>query len=161
MFPSKDEIKDWLKRFNHTREWLGERCGKSKGTVNNWLSTNIEISPATLNLIARLMDDDARAEAERQRAKAPNLSHVTLRITTDELNEWSRAFKASDAETLEDWALQVIRDAYQSEQEQKAPEETTPSSAPGDKLTLEEEMNQMHGEHKRRESPKTRPAKFE
>jgi len=119
MQPSKDEIKAWLKRFGRSREWLAEQCDKSKNTVNNWLSTNIEIPAATLHLISRLMEDDQRAETERVDAAAPKLSHVVLRITTDELNEWSRAFKASNASTLEDWALEAIRGAYSEDQAQK------------------------------------------
>lgn len=40
----------------------------------------------------------------------PQLSHLTLRISTEELNEWAKAYKASDLDTLEDWTLQAIRE---------------------------------------------------
>lgn len=116
MSPTKKEVKDWLKRSGRNREWLGQQCGGvTERAVNNWLSTDRPIPAASLEIIRRLMEDDARAEAARKATETPSLSHVTLRITTDELNEWSKAFKSSNAETLEDWALQMIREAYRSE----------------------------------------------
>lgn len=110
MQPTREDIKAWLKRQpKGSREWLGNQCGVAKKTVDNWLSGQ-EIPESAMSLISRLMADDRSPEAT-----PADLSQVTLRITTDELNDWSRAFKASDAETLEDWALDAIRAAYEAE----------------------------------------------
>lgn len=113
MTPSKDEIKAWLKRSGHSREWLGEQCGKTKNTVNNWLSTNIEIPESTLHLIARLMEDDARADAERKKSEssAP-LSHLVIQVEVEEFNAWEKiAIHQTPPQTVTDWALQAIKDA--------------------------------------------------
>ncbi|MDB6080484.1 MAG: peptidase and domain protein [Akkermansiaceae bacterium] len=51
---SKDEIKAWLAANGRDRAWLAERCGVSKSTVNNWLSTSISIPLKKLQMIDRL-----------------------------------------------------------------------------------------------------------
>lgn len=110
MEPTKEEIKAWVDTPGRGRAWLAEQCGGvSPRTVNNWLTADIAIPAKALRIIEALMrSDEAR--------KGTDLSQVVLRITTEELNEWSRAFKASDADTLEDWALGVIRAAYETDQ---------------------------------------------
>lgn len=113
MEPTKDTIKAWLKKFGRSREWLGQQCGKTKNTVNNWLSTNIEIPDSTLHLIARLMADDERAEAERVKSEstAP-LSHLVIQVAVEEFNAWEQiAIHQNPPRTVTDWALQAIRRA--------------------------------------------------
>lgn len=57
-------ISDWLIQEGHTREWLAERTGTSKGTVSGWLASNKPrpIPLSTLKLIERLMCDDLLGE---------------------------------------------------------------------------------------------------
>lgn len=57
-YPKKDEIKEWLRKTNRSRAWLGDECGVKLGTVNNWLCTQANIPHATRALIARMMADD-------------------------------------------------------------------------------------------------------
>jgi hypothetical protein len=54
-YPSKQEIKAWLKRVDRSRTWIGEQCGASLRTVNCWLSSKRPIPPPALHKIAGLM----------------------------------------------------------------------------------------------------------
>lgn len=119
MKPTKEKIKSWLKRFGHSREWLGEQCGGvSKNTVNNWLSTSISIPDSSLYLIGRLMEDDERAEAERLKSDSSvPQSHLVIQVDVEEFNAWERiAIQQTPPQTVTDWALQAIKDAFAAEQ---------------------------------------------
>lgn len=111
MNPSKDKIKGWLKREGHSREWLGNQCGgMSKNTVNNWLSTSINIPEGTLSLIARLMADDA----ERHKDKADPQHHLILTVPLDEFRTWEQAALLQGVTTT-DYCVTAIREAYQQD----------------------------------------------
>lgn len=113
MNPTKDEIKMWLKKSGHSREWLGQQCGKTKNTVNNWLSTNIEIPDGTLALISRLMADDAASEIQRAQLKLPANQIFSLEVSLDDFRSYSRAALAAGL-TLEEWAIDECNRAAQS-----------------------------------------------
>jgi SOS-response transcriptional repressor LexA len=121
MHPTKEQIKEWLKRFHHSREWLGKQCGGvSKRAVDNWLSSPREIPESTLYLIVRLMEDDRVAEEERLRSGDPPQSHLVLRLNVDEFEAWNRAALAK-RQIVTDWAVSAIRAAYEAELRLKAP----------------------------------------
>jgi transcriptional regulator with XRE-family HTH domain len=50
-----DEVKAWLKRSGHSRQWLADQCGVSIGTVNNWLSAGRKITGSPAKIIEQLM----------------------------------------------------------------------------------------------------------
>lgn len=56
---TKDQISDWLKRAGRDRYWLGDKCGVSKGTVDQWFYKGF--SDAALATIRALMELDEQA----------------------------------------------------------------------------------------------------
>jgi hypothetical protein len=134
MTPTKDEIKAWLKRFGHSREWLGNACGGvSKSTVNNWLSTSISIPESSLHLIARLIADDESAEKQRQQSSQLQ-SHLVIKVDVDEFNAWENiAIRKNPAQTVTEYCLAAIRSAFDEETGKKVAaihEETSMISLP-------------------------------
>jgi len=102
--PSKHTIKLWLKRFGHSRDWLADQCSKSKNTVNNWLSTNIDIPPATLHLIERLIADD---EAKSKAATADDPHRFAVEVEPEEFDAINAAATAKGM-LIRDWAREVL-----------------------------------------------------
>jgi hypothetical protein len=114
MNPTKDEIKSWLKREGHSREWLGIQCGNIKRrTVDNWLSSPQEIPEGALFLIARLMAEDAQRAATAATAADPQ-SHLVLRVALDEYERWEQAALLHTT-TVSSYCLEAIREAYQAD----------------------------------------------
>lgn len=115
MEPSKEQIKTWMKRFSRSREWLAAQCGKSKNTVNNWLSTNIEIPTDVLRLISHLIDADEAAETERKNQEgADPLQNLLVEVDVEEFKAWSRAALGKH-QIVHEWALDAIRRAYEED----------------------------------------------
>lgn len=96
--PTTERIKEWLGELGKDREWLGKTLGVSKRTVDNWLSSPIEIPPRKLKRIGELMDTEP---------SATSILRQPLLITPSktQFNRWNSAWKQSDFETLEEWAL--------------------------------------------------------
>jgi hypothetical protein len=111
MNPTKDQIKIWLKHPGRSRKWLSNECDVSINTVNNWLSTAIEIPPKQLIRIAQLM----AAPEEKPPASVPVESVLVIKTTPAENEAWSKAALAK-GKILSDWAIDAIRSAYQAEQ---------------------------------------------
>jgi hypothetical protein len=111
MNPTKDEIKSWLKREGHTREWLGIQCGNIKRrTVDNWLSSPQEIPEGALYLIARLMAEDT----EKSKNKADPQHHLILTVPLEEFRAWEQAALLK-TKTTTAYCVEAIRDAYQED----------------------------------------------
>lgn len=111
MNPTKDEIKSWLKREGHSREWLGEKCGGiQKRAVDNWLSTPREIPSGSLEIIRRLMADDT----EKSKNKADPQHHLILTVPLEEFRAWEQAALLNQSTTT-NYCVQAIRDAYQED----------------------------------------------
>lgn len=114
--PTKDEVKAWLKAYNHSREWLGQQCGGvSKRAVDNWLSSPRDIPDGTLTLIRRLMDDDQREEAERLRKTNPTNQLFSVEVDLHRYRAYCCAALAARL-TLEDWVRLECDKAAQSNQ---------------------------------------------
>lgn len=106
----KDKIKNWLKRENRTRAWLGEQVGVSKKAVDNWLSSPKEIPLGKIKLIEKLMAEDAAREtAERQRLH-PQSQIYSLELDLPTFRLFSRA-AAHQGQTIEDWSVQELENA--------------------------------------------------
>jgi hypothetical protein len=108
---TKDTIKAWVDTPPRSREWLAEMCGGvSPRTVNNWLTSSIEIPAKALRIIENLM----RADEAKHTTAPPALSNLVLRIETDEFEDWCRAGVAKN-QTVTEYALSAIRDAREAE----------------------------------------------
>ena len=117
---TSETVKAWLARYRDVgrdRYWLAERCETEKSTVDNWLSSARGLPSKAKLIIEKLMEADAREEAANHQPVEAQLSHITLRITTEELNDWARAYKESAAESFEDWTIAAIRTAIRAERE--------------------------------------------
>ena len=112
MSPTKSEIKLWLKKRGHTREWLADQCGGvSKNTVNNWLSTSIDISSGNLTIIRRLMEDDEKASIDSQDTPSHNL---VLKISEEQFRRWENAARKKNLSIL-DYSINALEEAAQAE----------------------------------------------
>lgn len=105
--PSKEDIKDWLKHRSRNREWLGERLGTSKKTVDNWLSTAKEIPVGKLRLIAELMQDDVQQDQNTARKNSPQNQIFSVEVDLETFRSYNKAALAAGL-TIEEWAVQEL-----------------------------------------------------
>ncbi len=110
MKDTKERIKDWLKAFGHTREWLAGECDVSVKTVNNWLSSPQDIPAAKLRLIERLTQEDEAAEAARRQKLIPTAQVFSLEVDLPTFRSYSAAALAH-GQTLEQWAINELNTA--------------------------------------------------
>jgi phage repressor protein C with HTH and peptisase S24 domain len=104
-----EEIDSRLKQIGKDRKWLAQATRRSEAAINSALAPGS--SPVKKSKsIQGLMTDAIEREEATMNERPVQLSHLTLRISTEELNEWAKAYKASDLDTLEDWTLQAIRE---------------------------------------------------
>jgi hypothetical protein len=103
--PSKDDIKDWLKKSDHDRDWLGEQVGVNRRTVDNWLSSPQVIPVSKLMLIQRLMEDTAALEEQRKQQMHPTNQVFSLEVDLPRFRAYNYASLAAGL-TLEEWAIQ-------------------------------------------------------
>jgi transcriptional regulator with XRE-family HTH domain len=99
----KDEIKVWLKKLGLSREWLADKIGVSKRTVDNWLSSNIDIPERSVAIIQQLIDDSEKI------AEGISTNVFSVECTLDQFRRFSRA-ALSDGLILEDWALKILHE---------------------------------------------------
>ena len=99
--PVKTEIKAWLKANSLSREWIAEKIGVSKRTVDNWLSSNIEIPPRSIAAITALMDDTAKI-ADGLRSQV-----FSVECSLEQFRQFSRAALEA-GQTLEEWSVSVL-----------------------------------------------------
>lgn len=100
MDTSKEGIKAWLASYpDRDRNWLAEKCGVSKNTVNNWLSTSIELPSKTILIIENLM----RADAEAQPGEPVKLVNLPVECSPAQFDLYTRAFRRSEQEHFRDW----------------------------------------------------------
>lgn len=95
-----EEIKAWLKRIGKSREWLGEKCGVSKRSVDNWLSTGTPIPYAKWQTIERLMHESGDLPAPPPPPPAGTLDFsgvqiVAFPVTAQEMAEIEQAAELS------------------------------------------------------------------
>ena len=128
MKTSKESIKSWLaERPERSREWLADKCGVTKRTVDNWLSSGIEIPLKAQRLLESLIRDDQSAAKTDEK-----VTHLMLTVPLTEFDEWCRA-ALLNGQIVSQWALQSIRDAYQQEHLIKLSEVASDPAADGGK----------------------------
>src|SRR5690625_4346050 len=59
---TKESVQKWLDHHRHTRDWLAEKTGVTRRTVDNWLVSPRPIPAKAIPIIQRLMEEDARSE---------------------------------------------------------------------------------------------------
>lgn len=102
---NEENIKQWLKEFNHSREWLAKELDVAKKTVNNWLGSERPVPDKAKILIERLMEADRLRDAHGKQ--------VTHSLTLE--------FNSADFDAIEDaahcankkirtWATDTLRD---------------------------------------------------
>ena len=110
MNTSKEKIKEWLGQSPvRTREWLASKCGVTKRTVDNWLSSGIEIPLKAQRLLEALMRNSEPSAKDEEK-----LTHLMLTVPLNEFEDWSRAALLKN-QIVTHWAIDAIRQAYQSE----------------------------------------------
>lgn len=100
----KDEIKAWLKRLNLSREWLADKIGVSKRTVDNWLSSSIKIPERSASAIRQMIADSEKI------AEGISTNVFSVECSLEQFRMFSRA-ALYDGMILEDWALSLLDDA--------------------------------------------------
>lgn len=58
MIVSKNEIKEWMVKNDHSRRWLANKCGVSIETLSNWFSKSGEIPEKQIHRISKLIIDN-------------------------------------------------------------------------------------------------------
>lgn len=110
MKTSKEKIKEWLGQSPvRTREWLASKCGVTKRTVDNWLSSGIEIPLKAQRLLEALMRDSEPAAKDEEK-----VTHIMLTVPLNEFEDWCRAALLKN-QIVTKWAIEVIRQAYADE----------------------------------------------
>lgn len=98
-------IKQWLKTSKRTRAWLGDQCGVTKRTVDNWLSGSQPITGANLRLIEMLIARDAAAAAELAADQAER-QNIVLRVDLDLFDLARKALE--HGLTIKEWAIHEL-----------------------------------------------------
>lgn len=105
--PDKDDIKSWLRKHEIDRFWLAERCGVTKRTVDNWLSTPRTIPPKARLIISGLIHTLQPVPEEVV------LQNLVLEIDVDTFDRWSLTALECGM-TVKEWAIDVLDQAARS-----------------------------------------------
>jgi len=127
VFIDKDIIKRWLKSHAKDRDWLGEKIGVNKRTVDNWLSSPKIIPPVKMALINRVIDDEEAAEARRKQQLDPIAQVFSLEVDLPTFRAYSAAAKAAHL-TIEEWSIDELNQAAAAwfKTQQQKPLDTSP-----------------------------------
>ncbi len=90
-----ETIKTWLKSNRKDRQWLADKCGVHKQTVDGWLSANRTISAPAATIIRGLMKGSAA---------------LNPRLTLEEYNR-AQSIAHAKGQSLEDWISELIKGA--------------------------------------------------
>ena len=109
---TKEGIKAWLAKYpDRDRNWLAVQCGVGKKTVDNWLSTAIDMPSKAILIIEGLMRQDAEIEPVKQ----VELVNLPASCTSAQFSLYVRAYKHSDLEHFNDWITSRLDDAAEAE----------------------------------------------
>ena len=101
----EQKIKDWLKEFHHSRQWLAQQLTVAPKTVNNWLGSDRAIPAKAINIIERLM------EADRLRSNsAKSITHtMTLEFSSEDFDQIEEAARRNQKKNRT-WATDALRE---------------------------------------------------
>ena len=105
-----EDIDARLDGIGKNREWLVTASGRSAGSVRSALAPNASAQHRSSKLQKALSDAIEREEAaQRQASESAAIEEIkqhaiTIYPTRDQFRLWTRAFKQSSAEDMEQWA---------------------------------------------------------
>lgn len=114
--PTKEDIKQWLKKIGKDRFWLAEKMFVSKRQIDNWLSSNRGIPEVKLQFIHSLMEEENYAESvessfqresSTNRTNVNDLSCVAFVVSKNEKRQAEKAAKIN-GQSLEQFAMEAM-----------------------------------------------------
>jgi SOS-response transcriptional repressor LexA len=103
-----DEIDSRLEALGKDRKWLAEKSGRSYDSIRTALAPSASPSKRS-ELLQKALSDAIEREESRSAEHIPD--QLALTATPDEFDAWCRAYKASDADTLKEWAVEQLNRA--------------------------------------------------
>lgn len=100
---TREEIRDWLDLIGKNRDWLAEKCGATKYTVNTWFSTRGFPKPA-LKMIERLMKEEG-----------PNADLSQIHFTLEEYKRIEEAVRLTCYPSNKEFYRDAILDKAETE----------------------------------------------
>jgi transposase-like protein len=104
--PTKKEISEWLDYINsaiapkNSRQWLADRIGVSKSTVDNWLS-NKKIPPSSAKFIGEVMQQEKFQEPKFTMREAQIIEKAMRRTDYSSFAEFARDIIIERAQKIE------------------------------------------------------------
>lgn len=105
-----EEIDARLKKIEKDREWLAASTGRKLSSIKVSLAPNADPKNRS-EMLQRVLSDAIEKEEVAQRSSVRLPDQLALAPTADEFNAWCRAYKASQAETLKEWAIDELNKA--------------------------------------------------
>jgi hypothetical protein len=105
-----EEIDDRLEKLGKKRKWLAEITRRSEGAIRAALAPN-SLPKNRTELLQKALSDAIEAEekAVEQRVILPD--RISLEPTKEEFHAWCKAYKQSQHDLLEDWAIDELNKA--------------------------------------------------
>jgi len=116
-----EDIDSHLESLGKDRVWLSEVTGRSVDAIRSALAPAAKPKSRS-ELLQRALSDAIEREEASQRSSIRLPDQLTLAPTAEEFNAWCRAYKASPAETLKEWAIDYLNKAADEWAKQKAAE---------------------------------------
>lgn len=101
----KKEIKSWLKAIGKNREWLAEKTGAARLTINTWLSTSRPIPKRATVLISELM-----VQHPTNNSSPSEENSLTLTVDSSTFDHWNTA-AAQENKLLRQWAIDTLNES--------------------------------------------------
>jgi hypothetical protein len=128
-----DEIKDWLKATNRTRDTLASELGYSKRTVDNWFTSGDIPLPAILHIKRIRMSEDSGAKLRFSLDEWDQIEAARKLAGYEDRSQFMVAALTSFASTLKDRVTDYLSivPAEESKVAEDPPEDLPPPpSAP-------------------------------
>lgn len=104
---TKDALKDWLSGKPNGREWLSEKLGVSKSTVDGWCSTRAIPKPQAIQIESLMNEQSSSATL------------VTIPFTPDEYARIEAAARVGNYSDIHDFARDALKGYARQLQEQE------------------------------------------
>lgn len=108
---SFEEIDARLEGIKKDRAWLAENTPYSAAYIRDLMAPK---STRRTERVQQIISDAIEKEEASQRSSVRLPDQLALAPTAEEFNAWCRAYKASPAETLKDWAIDELNKAAAS-----------------------------------------------
>ncbi len=116
-----DQIDARLKALGLDRTWLAEQSGRNRDSIRVALAPNAPPAKRS-ELLQRALSETIEREELARRSSTLLPERVSIEGSKEEFDAWCRAYKASDADTLEDWAVEALNEAAKAwAKEQRKP----------------------------------------